>query len=108
MSNVLIRIQESSSKVVTIAVPDDMNLSLMEVLKMNGYDQIQATCGGIAMCGTCHVRVLNHEDMSLVEPPSEEWAMLDTLPDADPETSRLSCQMRINQTLNNILIKIPE
>jgi ferredoxin len=37
--------------------PTDMGLSLMEIVKADGCD-IQATCGGMALCGTCRVEVL--------------------------------------------------
>lgn len=80
----------------TIEVPGDMNLTLMEVLKASEYD-IAATCGGIALCATCHVEVTRgQEKMGL--PTDAELDMIDTLPDAKPN-SRLACQIRIDQYL---------
>ncbi len=38
-------------------IPEGINLSLMEVLKASDYN-ILATCGGMALCATCHVQVL--------------------------------------------------
>ena len=54
-----------------------MGLSLMELLKASGYD-IQATCGGMALCATCHVEVL--AGPALPEPGDDELDMLETLP----------------------------
>lgn len=84
-------------------IPDDMNLSLMEALKASEYD-ILATCGGMALCATCHVQVL--EGMQNLPPMNDaELDMLDTLPDAGPD-SRLACQLRINETLQNGIFRI--
>ena len=80
-----------------------MGLSLMEFLKGNEYD-IMATCGGMALCATCHVEVLSgYDDLPPIS--DDEYAMLDTLPNITP-TSRLSCQLRLNEQLNNITLKI--
>lgn len=86
-----------------IEIPEEINLNLMEVLKASEY-QILATCGGMALCATCHVQVLEGLDQ-LPEPQDQELDMLDTLPDAGSD-SRLACQLRVNETLEGIKIKI--
>lgn len=83
--------------------PSNLGLNLMEFLKANGYP-ILATCGGMALCATCHVEVLENYDQ-LSEPTSDEWNMLDTLPQIYP-TSRLSCQIKLNENTPDITIKI--
>ncbi len=40
-----------------IEAPDDMGFSLMEILKASEYP-VLATCGGMALCATCHVEIL--------------------------------------------------
>lgn len=86
-----------------LEIPDDMSLSLMEALKASEYS-IMATCGGMALCATCHVQVLEgYEKLPLMN--GDELDMLDTLPDAT-DTSRLACQLRINDSLNNAYIRI--
>lgn len=87
----------------TIEVPEDINLSLMEVLKASEYN-IPATCGGMALCATCHVGVV--ENLSKLPPVTEaELDMLDTLPDAT-ESSRLACQLKIGKHMNGVIFKI--
>lgn len=105
MENNLITIHVEDREGVTkeLEVPTDINLSLMEILKGSGYE-ILATCGGIALCATCHVEVLNGAD-SLPEPEDNELDMLDTLPDADDD-SRLSCQLRLTDKNEGLKIKI--
>ena len=49
-----------------IEIPEGINLNLMEVLKASEYN-ILATCGGMALCATCHVQVLEGLDQ-LPEP----------------------------------------
>lgn len=103
MSDIKINIQNADNSVTTLDAPTDMGLSLMEFLKGNEYD-ILATCGGMALCATCHVEVLSGFD-GLAEISDDEYAMLDTLPNITP-TSRLSCQLRLSETLNNITVRI--
>lgn len=83
--------------------PTDMGLSLMELLVANEYD-VLATCGGMALCATCCVDVLEGED-SLVPMSDDEYAMLDTLPDLLPN-SRLACQLKINPAMHNMKVKL--
>jgi len=103
MSDIKINIQNADNSVTTLEGPTDMGLSLMEFLKGNEYD-ILATCGGMALCATCHVEVVSGFD-SLPEISNDEYAMLDTLPNITPR-SRLSCQLRLNDALNNVTVKI--
>ncbi len=107
MTDDLIRIhvEQPDGLVRTLEVPDGVQLSLMEVLKASDYD-ILATCGGMALCATCHVSVLEGMD-HLGERTDEELDMLDTLPNAD-ENSRLSCQIQLNRDLDGLKIKVFE
>lgn len=86
-----------------IEIPEGINLNLMEVLKASDYN-ILATCGGMALCATCHVQVLEGLE-NLSEPQDQELDMLDTLPDAGSD-SRLACQLRVNEQLEGIKVKI--
>ncbi len=63
-----------------IEIPTDINLNLMEVLKASDY-HVLATCGGMALCATCHVQILEGLEQ-LAEAQDAELDMLDTLPDA--------------------------
>jgi 2Fe-2S ferredoxin len=38
-------------------VDGEAGLSVMEVLKVNGFDELLALCGGCCSCATCHVYV---------------------------------------------------
>ncbi|MGK6352696.1 2Fe-2S iron-sulfur cluster-binding protein [Parapedobacter sp. DT-150] len=98
-----ITIETGSGDVRQLAIPDGINLSLMEVLKASEYD-ILATCGGMALCATCRIQVIEgHEKLDPVS--DAELDMLDTLPDADDQ-SRLACQIRLTPSLDGLKIRV--
>ncbi|MVM35390.1 2Fe-2S iron-sulfur cluster binding domain-containing protein [Spirosoma sp. HMF4905] len=96
-------IEDRNGERQPIEIPEGINLSLMEVLKASDYN-ILATCGGMALCATCHVQVLNGFD-ALPSAQDVELDMLDTLPDADSD-SRLACQIRVDDTLEGAIFRI--
>lgn len=100
-----ITVENPKGETRQLEIPDGINLSLMEVLKASDYD-ILATCGGMALCATCHIEVL--EGMDVLEPRSDaELDMLDTLPSASDQ-SRLACQIRLNSALDGLKIRVFE
>lgn len=103
MVDIKINIQNSDNSLTTLEAPTDMGLSLMEILKGNDFP-ILATCGGMALCATCHVEVIKGFD-TLHEITDDEHAMLDTLPNITP-TSRLSCQLKLIPEMDGITVKI--
>jgi len=86
-----------------IEVPEGIQLSLMEVLKASEYP-VLATCGGMALCATCHVAVVSGGD-ALPPIGDAEGDMLDTLPDADA-TSRLACQLPVDESLEGAVFQL--
>ncbi|MCC2546869.1 (2Fe-2S)-binding protein [Hymenobacter sp. BT175] len=99
---VRVYVEEAPSQRREVEAPTDMGLSLMEVLKASGYD-IQATCGGMALCGTCHIEVL--AGPALDEPSDEEMYMLESLPIMSTG-SRLSCQIRVNSRMDGLVLRL--
>ena len=100
--NITVYVQSEAGEREPVELPTDMNLSLMEGLKASGYP-IPATCGGIALCATCHVQVLQGPE--LPEPSDDEAYMLDSLP-IITATSRLSCQIRLQPELDGLVVKL--
>jgi ferredoxin len=100
---ITISVQDHDGSLRTLEVPTDINLSLMEVLKASEYD-IAATCGGMALCATCHIEVLKGKHL-LNEPTSAELDMLDTLPVTTPN-SRLACQVKVSRALSGLTVKL--
>lgn len=102
---IAIKVEDLKGNVQELQIPTDINLSLMEVLKGSDYN-IAATCGGMALCATCHVEVKNGIDQ-LPTAGDAELDMLDTLPKLTP-TSRLACQIRVGRSLNGVHFKVLE
>jgi 2Fe-2S ferredoxin len=86
-----------------VEIPEGINLSLMEVLKASEYE-VLATCGGMALCATCHVQVLEGPEQYFTATDTE-LDMLDTLPDAGPD-SRLACQIHISEEMDGMVFRL--
>ena len=101
-NDIRIYVEEAPGQRTELIGPTDMGLSLMELLKASGYD-IQATCGGMALCATCHVEVLAGPALS--EPGDAELDMLETLPVVHAG-SRLSCQIRLTPLTDGLVVRL--
>lgn len=98
-----IDVEGPEGQIQQLEIPTGINLSLMEVLKASEYD-ILATCGGMALCATCHIEVIDGID-KLEERNDAEMDMLDTLPNASDE-SRLACQIKIDPSIDGLKIRV--
>ncbi|MGE5722138.1 MAG: 2Fe-2S iron-sulfur cluster-binding protein [Sphingomonadales bacterium] len=82
--------------------------TVMEVASANGIEGVVAECGGSMSCGTCHV-YLDEASFARIEAPSEnENDMLDIVSSERRPTSRLSCQVKIVDSLSGAEVSIPE
>ena len=103
VNDISIQVEDREGNISELTAPTDMGLSLMEFLKASEYD-ILATCGGMALCATCCVDVMERESQ-LNEMTDDEYAMLDTLPDVLPN-SRLACQLQLNQNMDGLSVRL--
>lgn len=86
-------------------VEGEVGLSVMEVIRDNGFDELLALCGGCCSCATCHVHV-DPEFAGKLPPMSEdENDLLDSSSDRD-ERSRLSCQIQFTSALDGLKVTI--
>lgn len=82
--------------------------TVMEVAYANGVEGVVAECGGSMSCGTCHV-YLDEASYSKVKAPSEnECDMLDIVSSERRPTSRLSCQIVLDDNFADAEVRIPE
>lgn len=103
MGDIKIKVEDYSGEVTELEAPTEMGLSLMEFLKANEYP-VLATCGGMALCATCHVKVEEGFDQ-LDEAGDAEMDQLDILPNAE-HNSRLACQMRLSDEMDGIHVRL--
>jgi 2Fe-2S ferredoxin len=86
-------------------VDGESGLSVMEVIRDNGFDELLALCGGCCSCATCHVHV-DPAFVGLLPPMSEdENDLLDSSDNRD-DTSRLSCQIPFSDALDGLRVTI--
>jgi 2Fe-2S ferredoxin len=70
-------------------------LSVMEVIRDNGLDELLALCGGCCSCATCHVYVEDEFQSRFPPPSNDENDLLDSS-DHRTAASRLSCQLIVS------------
>lgn len=98
-----IKVEDRNGDLRDLAIAESSALNLMELLKLQGYE-MRATCGGMALCADCHCLVVEGE--ALLSPPEEEELItLDTRPDAQ-DNSRLSCQIKVSDRINDLHIRL--
>lgn len=87
------------------AIEAGPGLSLMEIIRDNGFDELLALCGGCCSCATCHVYV----DPAFADrlPPlgADENDLLDSSDNRDAR-SRLSCQIPFSAALDGLTVTI--
>ena len=83
----------------------EAGLSVMEVIRDGGIDEILALCGGCCSCATCHVHVDPAFADKLPKMSEDENDLLDSTSDRDA-TSRLSCQIPFTDALDGLKVTI--
>jgi 2Fe-2S ferredoxin len=82
--------------------PTDMSMNLMELCK--AYElPVKGTCGGMALCSTCHCYV--QTDHELPEMTEDEEDMLDQAFFVE-DNSRLGCQLKLKDELDGLVVKL--
>lgn len=88
-------------------VDGETGQTVMETAIKHDVPGIVAECGGACSCATCHVYVDEAWRGVTGEPSQMEEDMLDFAFDVRPE-SRLSCQLRIVESFDGLIVRIPE
>jgi len=81
------------------------NQSVMEALRDNGVDDIEALCGGSCACATCHVYVDTKFTDRLPPLSAAENDLLDATDSRRPG-SRLSCQIPVTAELDGLEVEV--
>jgi 2Fe-2S ferredoxin len=80
-------------------------LSVMEIIRDAGIDELLALCGGCCSCATCHVHVDRAYGRLLADMRDDERELLSLSDDRD-ETSRLACQLPFTAALDGLRVRI--
>ena len=104
MPKITYKDHQGTSKTIEV----ENGLSVMEGAIQKEIPGIDADCGGACACSTCHVYV--HPDWVAKIPAREpmEEDMLDFAYEPDPERSRLTCQLKVTDALDGLIVQMPE
>nr|WP_316627644.1 2Fe-2S iron-sulfur cluster-binding protein [uncultured Brevundimonas sp.] len=83
----------------------ELGLSLMEVIRDSGSDELLAICGGACACATCHVYVDERWYEAVGAPGEDEDELLEAS-GVRKTTSRLSCQIGFNPDLDGMQVEV--
>ena len=86
-------------------IDGEAGLSVMEVIRDAGIDEVLALCGGCCSCATCHVHVDPEFAAKLPAMSEDENDLLDSSSDRD-DRSRLSCQVQFTSALDGLKVTI--
>jgi 2Fe-2S ferredoxin len=83
----------------------DNEMTVMEAIRDNGFDELLALCGGCCSCATCHIHVDDNFVEKLPKMSEDEDTLLDCS-DHRRSSSRLSCQIQFSQDLDGLKVTI--
>lgn len=81
--------------------------SFMQVALAHDVPGISADCGGNAMCATCHIYVDEADFSRLPAVSDDEKEMLEVTAAPWRTTSRLACQIGVDDTLGSVSVEVP-
>lgn len=83
-------------------------MTVMHLAVGNLVDGIDALCGGVMQCGTCHCWIDEAWSGKVGGPSEGEAAMLDALEGVEVRpTSRLTCQIQLSEALDGLVVHVP-
>ena len=88
-------------------VEGELGSTVMETAIKHGSPGIEAECGGACACATCHVYVDEEWVSRTGQRFVMEESMLDFAENVQPN-SRLSCQIRVTEELDGLVVRLPE
>ena len=91
----------------THVVEVNSGLSVMQGALDNMIEGIVAECGGSCSCGTCHCYVENGWSDKL-QPITEVERQTMECSIGVRENSRLSCQIKVTDELEGLVVRLPE
>jgi 2Fe-2S ferredoxin len=80
-------------------------LSVMQVIRENGFEELLAICGGCCSCATCHVHV-DEAWLDRLPPMGPDENQLLDFSDYRQPNSRLSCQIPFRGELDGLKVAI--
>ena len=103
MANLIVVLRDGSE--MTLAGQN--GLSVMEIIRDGGVDELLALCGGCCSCATCHIYVDPAFADKIAAMSEDENDLLESS-DHRNEMSRLSCQIPFSDALDGLRVTISQ
>lgn len=87
------------------SIPARDGMSVMELIRDAGIEELAAYCGGNCSCATCHVHVAPDWAGSLPDISDTEATLIEASESASP-FSRLSCQLPFSAALSGLAVTV--
>lgn len=104
MSMIKVTVVDRDGNAHELDAPTDMSMNMMELCKATELP-VEGTCGGMAMCASCHMYV--ESDHELPEMSEDEENMLDQAFFVE-DNSRLGCQIHLKDELDGLKVRLAE
>lgn len=101
MSAIIVATRQGEAHVLEAQI----GMSVMEIIRDAGLDELMALCGGCCSCATCHVYVTDGPIDALTVIGADENDLLDSS-DRRDERSRLACQIIYADALLGLRVQI--
>ena len=101
-NTIRVSVTDREGQVHELDAPTDMGMNMMELCK-SAELPVEGTCGGMAMCASCHMYVESDHDLS--EKSDDEEDMLDEAFFVE-DNSRLGCQLNLTNELDGLKVKL--
>lgn len=102
MDSITIKVIDREGTSHEIEAPTDMSLNVMEVCRASDLD-VEGTCGGMALCASCHCYV--ESDHDIYDRSEAEEDMLDQAFYVE-DNSRLGCQIPIADAVDGLIVRL--
>lgn len=96
-----------SSSGISRKIEVPLGTSVMQAALTHRVEGILGECGGNGMCATCHVYVDDSFIGRIPAAKENEKFMLSIAAEGPAANSRLSCQIKVTQELDGIVIRLP-
>jgi 2Fe-2S ferredoxin len=87
------------------SIPARDGMTVMELIRDAGIEELAAYCGGNCSCATCHVHVAPDWAGALPGIGATEAALIEATESATP-FSRLSCQLPFSAALSGLAVTV--
>ena len=90
---------------IAVEADADAGTVLLDLTQRHGLP-LEGTCEGQMSCSTCHV-IVDPADFARLPPASEDEEDMLDLASGLARTSRLACQIVLDETLDGLTVRMP-